>query len=134
MASGIDAIRFVLTDDKGIKHTIQLDDIIYLPESAKNLISVSRWSDDKGDDCGVLTRGRFSIFMWDKDTNTKHIHHPPDCKILLVPVNEGDDAYVLFISTHHDYYPGNQLLIPNGCSPIDDSEILTSPRDTDSAQ
>ena len=99
--------------------------MIYLPESAKNLISISKWSDNKGDDCGILTRRRFSIFLWDQDRNTKNIHHPPDCKIPLMPFNEGNDAYVLFNLTHHDYQPDNQLLTPNGCPTIDDSDIST---------
>ena len=134
MVSGIGTIKCVLTDDSGAKHTIQLDDVIYLPESAKKSISVSKWSEDKGDYCGVISRGMFSVFMWDNDVNTKHIDHPLDCKILLMLVNECDNAYVLLNSAHHDYDPDNQLLIPNGCQPINDSEISTSPRDTDSSQ
>ena len=78
MTSGIGTIWFVLTDGEGIKYIIQLDNVIYLLESAKNLSSVYKWSDDKCDDCGVITRSRFSIFIWDQDTNTKYIYHPPD--------------------------------------------------------
>ena len=40
MSSGIGTTKCVLTDDSGAKHTIQLDDVNYLSESAKNLISV----------------------------------------------------------------------------------------------
>ena len=43
MASGIGNIEFVLTDDKGKKEKITLQNVIYLPESAKNLISTSLW-------------------------------------------------------------------------------------------
>ena len=96
MASGIGTIMFTITDDDGIKHKITLEDVIYLPESAKNLISTSKWSSDKHDNCGILSRGKFSIFMWDNDNNKKHIVHPPDCQIPLMPVNEADDAFVLF--------------------------------------
>ena len=78
MASGTETIKFVLKDDNGTKQKVQLDDVTYLPESAKTLISVSKWSEDKGNDCGVVSRGRFSIFMWDNDDNTKRIEHLPD--------------------------------------------------------
>ena len=130
MASVIDTIRFVLTDNKGFKHTSQLDNVIYLPESANNLISVSKWPDDKGDDCVIINRGRFSIFLGNQESNRKYIHHPPDFKILLMLVNEGNDEYVLFNMTHHDYYPDNQILIPNGCPSIDDSDISIPQLDT----
>ena len=47
MASGIGTIQFTIIDDDNVKHVIQLEDVIYLPESAKNLISTSKWADDK---------------------------------------------------------------------------------------
>ena len=72
--------------------------------------------------------------MRDNDANTKHIDHPLDLKIPLMPVNEGGDTYVLFNSIHRGYHPDNQLLMPNDYPTIDDSEISTSPRDTDSSQ
>lgn len=97
MASWTRTIRFVLKDNKGIKHTTQIDNMMYLPESTKNLIPVSKRSDDKCNDCGVLTHRRLSIFIWNKDNNAKHIPHPPDYKIPLMPVNEGDAAYVLLM-------------------------------------
>ena len=88
MASGIGTIQFTITDEDNVKHVIQLHDVIYLPESAKNLISTSKWADDKQDDCCVLSRGKYSVFLWDNDTKRKHITHSPDCPIPLMPVNE----------------------------------------------
>ena len=52
MASGIGTIECVLKGDGGMKQKIKLENVIYLPESAKNLISTTEWSHDKGDDCG----------------------------------------------------------------------------------
>ena len=77
IASGISTIMFTITDDNGLKYKITLEDVIYLPESAKNLISTSKWASDKEDNCGVLSRGKFSVFMWDNDNKKKHIIHPP---------------------------------------------------------
>ena len=42
MASGIGTTKFILTDDNGEKYKIQLKNIIYLPDSAKNLISTTQ--------------------------------------------------------------------------------------------
>ena len=87
MGAGIGSIKFTTTDESDIKHKIVLDDVIYLPESAKNLIFTSKWDLDKDDTCGVLSRGKFSIFMWDDDTKKKHIIHSPEYNIPLMPVN-----------------------------------------------
>ena len=56
-ASGIGTIRFMITSKTGENEEIVLHNVIYLPESPKNLISISRWSRDRGDDCGILSRG-----------------------------------------------------------------------------
>ena len=130
-ASGIGTIKFILTDDQGLKHNIQLKNVIYLPESAKNLISTTQWSKDKADNCGVLSRGTFSTFMWDNDTKRKHIAHPPSCPIPLMPVNEDDEAFILHISAHKRSYPDNDILLPNGAPPpLNDATMSTSDRDT----
>ena len=135
MASGIGTIMFTITDDDGIKHKITLEDVIYLPESAKNLISTSKWSSDKHDNCGILSRGKFSIFMWDNDNNKKHIVHPPDCQIPLMPVNEADDAFVLFNETHAAHFTDNSLLMPDGVYPqAYTSETSATQRNNDSDQ
>ena len=137
MASGVGTIRFIITDDDGNKHTITLHDVIYLPASSKNLISTSKWAADKQDDCGVLSRERYSIFMWDNDSKCKHIEHPPNCRIPLMQVNEADDAFILFNTTHASTFPDNQLLMPNGVYPqVDDDAALLpiSPQDTNTDQ
>ena len=65
--------------------------MIYLPESPKNLISISRWSRDKEGDCGILSRGEYSIILWDNDESQKLIHHTYACSTSIMTVNEGDD-------------------------------------------
>ena len=46
-ASDIGKIKFTITDKEGRHKEILLKNVIYLPESPKNLISISRWSDNK---------------------------------------------------------------------------------------
>ena len=41
IAEGIGTIAFTLTDSKGQKHHIEIENVIYLPSAAKNLIPVS---------------------------------------------------------------------------------------------
>ena len=92
MVKGIGTVTFTVTDDQGIESTIKLDNVIHLPEASKNLISISQWSRDRKDDCGVISRGEHSIFMWNNDSKTKHIQHNPNCSTPLMPVNEGEDS------------------------------------------
>ena len=85
-AKGIGTVKFMILDLKGVYHEIVLENVVFLPGAVKNLISVSQWSRDRGDDAGVLTRGKFSYFMWDNDSHKTLIDHPPDCPIPLMLV------------------------------------------------
>ena len=91
---GMGTIRFRIKDES---EEITLHNIIYLPDCPKNLISITRWSEDRGDNCGVFSRGKYSIFLWNNDRSKKVIYHPPDCPIPLILVNEGEiDQYHAF--------------------------------------
>ena len=114
MASGIGTVQFTVTDDEGKRHSVKLRNVIYLPESAKNLISISQWSKDMNDDCGIISRGTYSTFMWDNDKYKKQIQHPPTCPIPLMAVNEDDAAFVLHTSTYLANFPDNDILLPDG--------------------
>ena len=83
---GIGTVKFMIMDSEGVYREIDLENVVFLPGAAKNLISVSQWSRDRGDDAGVLTRGKFSYFMWDHDSHKTLIDHPPDCPIPLMLV------------------------------------------------
>ena len=97
-ASGIGKIKFTITDKEGRLKEILLENVIYLPESPKNLISISRWSRDQKDDCGIMSRGQYSIFLWEHDECQKLIHHRHNCPIPIMTVNEGDNPVDAFIS------------------------------------
>ena len=91
---GMGTIRFRIKDES---EEITLHNIIYLPDCPKNLISITRWSEDRGDNCGVFSRGKYSIFLWNNDRSKKVIYHPPDYPIPLMSVNEGEiDQYHAF--------------------------------------
>ena len=62
MAKEIGTIKFEMKDDDGKSHTITLENVLYLPEASKNLISISQWSEQKKDNCGIMSRGEYSLF------------------------------------------------------------------------
>ena len=121
-ALGIGSIQFTITDEEGGVEVIRLDNVLYLPTAAKNLISTSKWSADKGDDCAVLSRGTYSIFMWNNDKNHKRIHHAPSCAIPLMPVNEGEDAFAAYLSSHEHQFLDSPLRIEEGNQPYEQHE------------
>ena len=85
-AEGIGRVKFRILDDDDNLHDVTLDNVLYLPGAAKNLISISKWSEDKRDNCGIMTRGDYSLFMWSNDQHTKSIFHDASCRIPLMKV------------------------------------------------
>ena len=99
-AKGIGTIRFHIMDTKGHDHLITLDNVIYLPGAAKNLVSVSQWARDKQDNAGIMSRGTFSHFLWNNDEHQAIIDHPPDCPIPLMSVTTpGEDQFSAFLAS-----------------------------------
>ena len=84
-------------DDNGRTHHIKLHDVILLPGAPKNLVSISRWSKDRKDDCAMLLHGDHSVFLWGNEEFPKVVHHLPHCSIPLMEVNKRDDAIVSFV-------------------------------------
>ena len=89
-AEGVGSVRFSIVDSNDNEHTIDLENVIYLPNAAKNLISTSQ----------ILSRGTYSIFLWGNDRFSKVINHHPGCAIPLLAVNERVDAFTLFTDKH----------------------------------
>ena len=108
-----------------VKKMATLDNVLYLTSSAKNLISISKWSEDKGDDCGVFTRQHYSIFYWDNDNKSKKILHYPSCKIPLMTVNEreeSNDPFAAFMSSHEHQFLDKDHIITE--SPDEEPEMM----------
>ena len=102
-------VQFIIKDEAGIHHTITLKNVIYLSSVSKNLISASQWSRDKQDDCGVLSREKYKIFMWEHDSLRKLIDHKSGCAIPLIRVNEKTmHSYCL----HPNMQPNSLTQIP----------------------
>ena len=105
-ADGVGTINFTITDNNDIDHSITLDNVIYLPSASKNLISISQWSKDKGDNCAVMSRGNYSNFYWGDDSFNKSILHRPSCRIPLMRVNEKEAATSAFFVADHNTETG----------------------------
>ena len=87
---GIGTIKMTIKDSRREDHNIILDNVYFVPEAPKNLISISQWSRDQADDCAIISRGKYSTFMWGGDKFQKSIPHSPECSIPLMLVNEGE--------------------------------------------
>ena len=113
--AGIGTIQFMIRNSLGKEEQITLHNVIYLPQAPKNLISITKWSSDLKDDCGIFSRGIYSIFMWGNDANKKLIHHPPDCKIPLMPANKNNaDDFSAFLAEHSTKFTDNICLFAGG--------------------
>ena len=56
---------------------------------SKKLISITSWSKDNNDGCGIFSRESYSIFLWKHDKCKKLVTHSPSCPIPLISVNKG---------------------------------------------
>ena len=96
---GIGSIKLSIKDSDDKSHAIELSNVIYLPDCPKNLISISRWSTDKDDNCGIFSRGKYSIFLWNHDKHKCLLDHPADCPIPLLLLNEeATDRFEAYLS------------------------------------
>ena len=77
MVASVSTIRFTITDNNHTKHKLKLDNVIYLPTAAKNLISTTQWINGTKNVCGVTSLDKYSIFMWEHDSHRKLIDHSP---------------------------------------------------------
>ena len=114
MAEGMGTVRFTLKDDAQVVHNITLENVIYLPGAIKNLISISQWSRDKGDNCAILSRGTYSIFCWNQDKNTKTIEHAIGCAIPMMVVNDHHSSFACFANTHAATFDATEPITMDG--------------------
>eukprot|EP00957_Ditylum_brightwellii_P129629 9888808-Ditylum_brightwellii.AAC.1 len=68
---GIGTVVFQIINSKAEVKDIKLENDHYIPNVPKNLISISQWSREREDNCGVFSGGTYSIFLWEKDTCQK---------------------------------------------------------------
>eukprot|EP00957_Ditylum_brightwellii_P008438 639227-Ditylum_brightwellii.AAC.1 len=60
---GIRTVVFQLTDSIGNVHHIELENVLYITDAPKNLISITQWSEERKDNRSILSQGAHSIFM-----------------------------------------------------------------------
>eukprot|EP00957_Ditylum_brightwellii_P208704 15358599-Ditylum_brightwellii.AAC.1 len=102
--SGIGTIVFTITESKGASHEITLENVLYIPDTPKNLISVTKWAEDRKDNYGILNRGTCSIFMWEKDELQKLIYTQYNAGFLCYRLMREMTAARYFIrNTKHVY-------------------------------
>ena len=77
-----------------------LENVIYLPEETKNLISIAQWDENKDDDYEICCKEKFSVFYWNDYSTSKKILHRLDCRIPLMAVNDMDESYEKFLQHH----------------------------------
>eukprot|EP00957_Ditylum_brightwellii_P083129 6320321-Ditylum_brightwellii.AAC.1 len=89
---GIWTIIFQVTESTLEVKTIELDNILYIASIPNNLISISPWLTKRKDDCGILSRGSYSIFLWNNDASQKFVPHPVNCRIPMLQAHEGGET------------------------------------------
>ena len=98
---GMGTVAFTIKNSDGVEEYIKLPNTIYMPQCPKNLISIARWSKDRQDNCGIFSRGTYSIFLWNDDKCKKLMHNDPNCPIPLMSVNEGEgDEFEAFLASN----------------------------------
>eukprot|EP00957_Ditylum_brightwellii_P120738 9209970-Ditylum_brightwellii.AAC.1 len=83
---------FWITDSTLEAMTIELENVLYIPSIPKNLIFISQWTIERKDDCGILSRGNYSIFLWNNDASQKLVPHPFNCRIPILQAHEGGET------------------------------------------
>ena len=69
----IGKVEWTWHDNNGQKHTLTLENVLYLPDSPVNILSVTMWADAinyyKG--IWILTKRNHSVFAWDQENFTR---------------------------------------------------------------
>eukprot|EP00957_Ditylum_brightwellii_P150194 11436969-Ditylum_brightwellii.AAC.1 len=54
-SEGIGTVVFQLADSMGDVHEVELENILYISDAPKNLISIIQWSEERKDNCSILS-------------------------------------------------------------------------------
>eukprot|EP00957_Ditylum_brightwellii_P052223 3960347-Ditylum_brightwellii.AAC.1 len=52
---GIGTVVFQLTDIMGDVYQVELENVLYIPDAPKNLILIAQWSEEKDNNCIILS-------------------------------------------------------------------------------
>lgn len=103
---GIGTIKLVIIDDEGVSHTELINDVLFFPDSPVNILGITRLGLQRKDDEGtyIMTKAKYSRFVWNFGTCEKRIIHPPSSLPELV-VNEGTAKCSSFYSALISVFP-----------------------------
>eukprot|EP00957_Ditylum_brightwellii_P054458 4126087-Ditylum_brightwellii.AAC.1 len=114
---GIGTIVFKITNIALEAKAIELQNFLYMPSIPKNLISISQWSAERKDDCGILSRGSYSIFLWSNDASQKLVPHPVNRRVPMLQAYEGGETeYDSFQEEYKPYLHDQYCLLATGPS------------------
>ena len=88
--SGIGTVKWSWKDDAGGTHEFQIHNVLYFPQSPINILSVTEFAKQLGDEegTGIDTKQLRSRFYWDTNKFSLTIHHP-DSNLPEMPINAG---------------------------------------------
>ena len=98
-ALGMGTVRWSWRDDHGKTHTLDLEDVLYFPQSPVNILSVTSLADQLHDDdgTGIDTKRNKSHFYWDNSKFSRTIVHGTS-RLPELSINEGFSLSSLFSS------------------------------------
>ncbi len=90
VAQGMGTVRWRWRDDNGKEHAMNIENVLFFPQSPVNILSVTCLADQFKDDegTGIDTKRNQSRFYWDKNRYQRTILHPAS-NLPELPVNEG---------------------------------------------
>ena len=80
-------IRFKIIDSYGKESIIDLENVFWVENCPRNVISIDQWGEEKDDDATLLCKSRHSMLAWDNDEHGKMIYHPHHCRMPLMGVS-----------------------------------------------
>ena len=95
--TGIGTVEWTWNDDDGTSHTQQFDKCLYFPSSPINIMSVTSFAKQLGDEdgTGIDTKMKYSCFYWKNNQYSRKIFHSTS-NLPELAINEGNKLYSWF--------------------------------------
>ena len=114
-AQGYGTIQLYVFDDDGLRHTLRIHNVLFVPDAPMNLLSPQQWftgmSNEERNRRGAMAivLDDVTLLMWGNRKHIKSIHHSPSVGLPLLVVNESLTAKV---GTEDPPYPICQPCFP----------------------
>ena len=95
--SGIGTVEWTWKDDNGVSHTNRLEKVLYFPQSPINIMSVTEFARQLGDEegTGIDTKMKYSRFYWNNNKHSRQIYHSAS-NLPELAINEGNTLFSMF--------------------------------------